>query len=133
MSIPDDLNFVVDGNPIYLLVQHFFATHDINFDVTQVIRLTNDDPVSKEYRPLKQITKKLNRTFKGNYRSTYGFDSSDGSVSYVILFVAHFNFLSPQKHVPVIVPELINQPHIPARWTTIINLSHEYIISQQSA
>ena len=47
-----DLNMVFDGNPIYLLAQHFFAIHGIHFDVTQVIGLTNDDPVSAEHRPL---------------------------------------------------------------------------------
>lgn len=132
-SIPEDLNFVVDGNPIYLLAQHFFATHDIDFDVTQVIGLTNDDPVSKEFRPLKQIIERLNRTFKGNYRSTYGFGSGDGSVSYVTLFVAYFNFLRPhsalEKRVPVVVSELSNLPHMPARWAKLIKLSEEHILS----
>jgi transposase-like protein len=51
-SLPDDLTFVVDGNPIYLLAQHFFAQHGIHFDVLRVIGLTNEDPVSEEYRPL---------------------------------------------------------------------------------
>ncbi|WP_445677963.1 IS6 family transposase [Robertmurraya sp. FSL R5-0851] len=36
-DIPKDLTFVVDGNPIYLLAQHFFAQHDIQFDIKQVI------------------------------------------------------------------------------------------------
>lgn len=40
---------MVDGNPIYLVARLFFAQHDINFDVTQVIGLTNEDPVSKEH------------------------------------------------------------------------------------
>ena len=64
-DIPEDLTFVVDGNPIYILAQHYFAQHDIHFDVHKVIGLTNDDPVSAEYRPLKQIVERLNRTFKG--------------------------------------------------------------------
>ncbi|WP_203527782.1 hypothetical protein [Clostridium thermarum] len=69
-SIPANLNLVTDGNPIYLLTQHFFASQGIHFDVTQVIGLTNDDPISKEFRPLKQIIERLNRTFKGNYKPT---------------------------------------------------------------
>ncbi|WP_165613007.1 hypothetical protein [Paramaledivibacter caminithermalis] len=44
--------------------------------------------------------KRLNRTFKINYRSNYSFSSSDGSVAYV-----NFNFLSPrsalEKDIPV--------------------------------
>ncbi|KQB93186.1 transposase [Geobacillus sp. PA-3] len=31
--IPEDLSFVVNSNPIYLLVQHFFAQQSISFDV----------------------------------------------------------------------------------------------------
>jgi transposase-like protein/phage FluMu protein Com len=54
-SIPDHLTLIFDGNPIYLLAQHYFAQHGIFFDVKQVIGLSNDDPVSQEYRPLKQI------------------------------------------------------------------------------
>src|SRR5699024_373584 len=75
---PEDLKFVVDGNPIYILAQHYSAQKGIHFDGHKVIGLTNDDPVSKEYRPLKQIIERLNRTFKGNYRATTGFGSQRG-------------------------------------------------------
>jgi transposase-like protein len=68
-NILDDLTFVVDGNPIYLLAQHYFAKHDVFFDVQQIIGLTNEEPVSKEHRPLKQIIERLNRTFKRSYPS----------------------------------------------------------------
>ena len=94
-AIPKKLNIIVDGNPIYLLAQHFFAQHDIFFDVSQVIGLTNEDPVSKELRPLKQIIERLNRTFKGNYRSSHGFGAEHGSVAFVTLFASYFNFLRP--------------------------------------
>ena len=96
-SLPDDLAFVVDGNPIYLLAQNYFAQHGIYFDIHQVIGLTNDDPISKEYRPLKEIIERLNRTFKRSYRTTYGFKSSAGSLSFINLFVAYFNFLRPHS------------------------------------
>jgi len=101
-EIPEDLTFVVDGNPIYLLAQHFFAQHGIHFDVKQVIGLTNEDPVSTEYRPLKQIIERLNRTFKGNYKATYGFGSEKGSVSYVTLFVAYLTFSGHIPHLKVV-------------------------------
>lgn len=35
-SIPDDLTFVVDGNPIYVLAQHYFTHYGIHFNVNQV-------------------------------------------------------------------------------------------------
>ncbi|CDI40338.1 Transposase (fragment) [Tepidanaerobacter acetatoxydans Re1] len=39
-KLPEDLTLVFDGNPIYVLAQHFFAQHGIYFDVKQVIGLT---------------------------------------------------------------------------------------------
>ena len=135
-EIPDNLNIVVDGNPIYILAQHFFAQHDIHFDIKQVIGLTNEDPVSTEYRPLKQVIERLNRTFKGNYRSTHGFGSESGSVSFVTLFVAYFNFLRPhaslEGKVPVMIPELIQLPHMPARWTKMIEMSQQWLLEQSA-
>lgn len=102
-----------------------------------MIGLPNEDPVFKEYRPLKQIIERLNRTFKGNYRSTHGFGSDDGSVTFVTLFVTNFNFLRPhstlEKKAPVILPELENLPHIPAKWTKFIQMSQGFILEQQSA
>jgi len=105
--------------------------------VYKVIGLTNDDPVSEEYRPLKQIIERLNRTFKGNYRATTGFGSQTGSVSYVTLFVAYFNFLRPhaslENKVPVVIPELEKQPHMPARWTKLIELSQDFLAEEQQS
>lgn len=134
-NIPDNLNLVVDGNPIYLLARNFFFQQGINLDITQVIGLTNEDPVSREYRPLKQIIERFNRTFKRSYRLRYGFKSDHGSVSYVNLFSAYFNFLRPhsalEKRVPVVVPQLINLPNMPARWGKLIELSQEHILKLQ--
>ena len=136
-QIPEDLMFVVDGNPIYILAQHYFAQRGVHFDVHKVIGLTNDDPVSEEYRPLKQVIERLNRTFKGNYRATTGFGSQTGSVSYVTLFVAYFNFLRPhsslENRVPVVIPELEKMPNMPERWTKLIELSQDFLIEHQSA
>ena len=126
----------MDGNPIYILAQHFFAAHGINFTIKQVIGLTNEDPVSKAYRPLKQIIERLNRTFKAKYRSKHGFHSVNGSVSFVNLFVAYFNFLRPHStlngQVPVEVKELKKLPHMPAKWAKIIELSQNTLIELQS-
>ncbi len=103
----------------------------------QVIGLTNEDPISTEYRPLKQIIERLNRTFKGNYRSTHGFGSEHGSVSYVTLFVAYFNFLRPhaslEGKVPVVNTALSGLPTMPARWTKLIDLAQHWIVQQRLA
>jgi len=131
-EIPEKLNLITDGNPIYLLAQHWFAQHDINFDVTQVIGLTNDDPISKEYRPLKQIIERLNRTFKGNYKPTTGFGADMGAISKVTLFVAYFNFLRPHSgidgNIPAVIPELEALPHMPAKWCELIRLGEKFAI-----
>src|SRR5690625_6257480 len=101
----------------------------MDFDVHRVLGLKNDDPVSEEYRPLKQIIERLNRTFKGNYRATTGVGSEEGSISHVTLFTAYFNFLRPhaslEYQMPVIIPELEKQPHMPARWTKLMELSQD--------
>jgi putative transposase len=134
-SLPEDLAFIVDGNPIYLLAQHYFAQHGIFFDIHQVIGLTNEDPVSEEYRPLKEVIERLNRTFKRSYRTTLGFKSSAGSVAFINLFVAYFNFLRPhsalENKVPVVISELEELPHMPARWGRLIEMSQEHILKKQ--
>jgi transposase-like protein/uncharacterized protein YbaR (Trm112 family) len=133
-KIPENLNLITDGNPIYLLAQHWFAQHGISFDITQVIGLSNDDPVSEEFRPVKQIIERLNRTFKGNYKPTTGYGSDPGAVSSVTLFVAYFNFLRPHSKlegkVPAIIPELQSLPNMPAKWLKLISMSEDYIKSQ---
>ncbi len=52
---------------------------NVRFHITQVIGLTNDDAVSREFRPYKQMIKLLNRTYKASYRFTNGFYSIDGA------------------------------------------------------
>ena len=133
-NISKNLNLITDGNPIYLLAQQWFAQYDINFDVTQVIGLTNNDEVSKEFRPLKQIIERLNRTFKGNYKPTTGYGAQSGAISSVTLFVAYFNFLRPHSalegNVPVLIPELDDLPNMPAKWLKLIVMSEDFIRSQ---
>lgn len=129
-ELPDNLQLVVDGSPIYLLAKVFFANHDIDFDIIQVIGLTNDDEVSTKYRPLKQIIERLNRTFKKSYHTTNGYNSSSGSISHVILFCTYFNFLKPhsslEKRVPVIIPELEKLETMPSRWCKLMKLAESY-------
>jgi len=131
-EIPENINLITDGNPIYLLARHWFAQHDINFDVTQVIGLTNDDPVSAEFRPLKQIIERFNRTFKGNYKSTTGYGNNMGADNKVALFAAYFNFLRPHSgidcKIPVVIPELDALPNMPAKWCRLIRMGEELAV-----
>lgn len=137
-TIPDHLNLIVDGNPIYKLAQIFYAQHDIHFDVTQVIGLTNKDEVSKEYRPLKQIIERLNRTFKGNYKPLGGFGSDSGAIAQVVLFTTYFNFLRPHSSlekgaVPVQLPELHQCADMPQKWIRLLQLAESFLLSQHKA
>ncbi|WP_316137301.1 DDE-type integrase/transposase/recombinase, partial [Clostridium sp.] len=68
------LNFVADGYSAYPLAkQQFELEENKEFNLTQVIGLTNDDPVSTEHRWVKQVVERLNRTFKSSYRVTCGY------------------------------------------------------------
>ena len=130
------LKFIADGYPIYLLAGHEFAKKGMEFDVTQVIGLTNDDPVSTEYRWLKQIIERLNRTFKFSYRTTNGYGSFAGSGTHVALFVAFYNFLRPHSYTywqPLNdIPEVTSAPNMPAKWLKLIELSQKHLMSMQS-
>ncbi len=131
------LKFVSDGYSAYNLARQEFLRNDMDFDLIQVIGLTNKDPVSTEYRWLKQIIERLNRTFKFSYRVTNGYGSSEGSDSHVSLFVAYYNFLRPHTYSywePLNrVPEIEAASNMPAKWQTLIKLSQKYILDHQAA
>lgn len=130
------LKFIADGYTAYLLAQQQFALKGMHFDVTQVVGLTNDDPVSSEYRWLKQIIERLNRTFKFSYKVTNGYGSDEGASTHLVLFVAYYNFLRPHSYNywrPLnTTPELDKAENMPAKWVTLIELSQQIILSKQS-
>jgi transposase-like protein len=131
------LRFAADGYTAYKLAQQQFMLNDMDFDLIQVIGLTNDDPVSSEYRWLKQIIERLNRTFKFSYQVTNGYGSGEGSDTHVALFVAYYNFLRPHSYSywePLnSIPELAGIPTMPAKWQKLIELSQQLILSKQLA
>ena len=118
------LKFVADGFTAYPLARQQFALHSMDFDITQVIGLTNEDEVSTEYRWLKQIIERLNRTFKFSYKTTNGYGSDDGASTHLVLFVAYYNFLRPHSYTywkPLNeVEELKKTELMPAKWQLLI-------------
>lgn len=126
------LNFTVDGYTVYELARQQFAMKDMDFTLTKVVGLTNDDPVSTEYRWLKQIIERLNRTFKFSYRVTNGYGSFEGADSHVAIFVAYYNFLRPHKYnnrgVLNSIPEVESLPNMPAKWQKLIELSQLHLL-----
>ena len=128
------LKFVADAYNSYKLAELEFKKHGMDFDVTQVIGLSNDDPISTEYRWLKQIIERLNRTFKFSYKVTNGYGSDEGASTHPCLFVAYYNFLRPHSYThfePLNkVHELENVELMPAKWQVLIQLSQQLILNQ---
>ena len=129
-EIPDNLTFITDGNPIYNAAQVFFELMGIKFDLHQVIGVKNKDETSKKYRPFKQTEERLNRTFKENYYPSCGYGSLDQANSYMVLYVAFFNFLrrhSSLDYRPPIELECLSDTHLmPDKWLKLISESCKY-------
>ena len=127
---PEDLNFITDGNPIYNAAQLFFEMEGYKFDLHQVIGVKNKDQISKEFRPFKQIEERMNRSFKENYHYTNGYGSLDQANSYMVLYVAFFNFLRRHSSLgytaPVHLHELDEFPLMTDKWLKLIELSQKY-------
>ncbi len=137
-SFPKNLLFAADGYSAYpLAAQQFERENPENkFKVTQIIGLTNDDPVSTKYRPLKQMIERLNRTFKRSYKLTNGYDNIDNAHNGVTLWVIYYNFLRPHKHKDWkttlnSIPELEVADNMPGKWQLLIHLGQQTIIKLQ--
>jgi len=135
-SLPDKFRFIADGYSAYPLAAQQFALQEHNplhFDITQVIGLTNDDAVSTEFRPFKQLIERLNRTFKSSYRNTCGFDNFDGANFSVSLWVAYYNFLRPHpanRFRPLNNVDLLNNADtMQAKWQLLIFLGQQTILN----
>ena len=138
-ELPEKFKFIADGYSAYpLAAQQFFVQSKgkIKFDITQVIGLTNDDEVSKEFRPYKQMIERLNRTYKMSYRPTNGFDNIDGANYDLALWVAYYNFLRPHKHngykVLNEVDMLKGATNMPGKWQLLIFLGQQQILKMQA-
>ena len=137
-QLPENFRFIADGYSAYpLAAQQFFHQfgEKFRFDITQVIGLTNEDEVSKEFRPFKQMIERLNRTFKASYRITCGYDNYEGANYNVALWVAYYNFLRPHQHnnyrVLNKVEHLENADNMPGKWQLLIFLGQQTILQMQ--
>jgi len=130
------LKFIADGYSAYPLAsQQCNLKKEWDFDVTQVIGLTNDDAVSTEFRWVKQVVERLNRTFKASYRGTCGYGSDNGALYGVSLWVAYYNFLRPHPYnywKPLNEVEILNNAaNMPAKWQLLIFLGQQTILNMQ--
>ncbi len=132
------IKFIADGYPAYKLAWSEFKEKDNKeFILHQVIGLTNeDDKVAKEFRWMKQMVERLNRTFKYHYRTTTGYMTPKGGDTNLVLFVTYYNFLRPESHVNNrtlnSAPELENIKLMPNKWLKLIELSQAKILELQT-
>ena len=138
-KLPENFKFIADGYSAYLLAaQQFFIKkgNDFKFDITQVIGLTNDDAVSAEFRPFKQLVERLNRTFKASYRVKCGFDNLDGANYDLALWVAYYNFLRPHSSLGYRVLNKVDMlegaDNMPGKWQLLIYLGQKTIAHLQT-
>ena len=133
------LKFIADGYSAYpLAAQQFKLEKDWDLFITQVIGLTNDDEVSKKFRPFKQLIERLNRTFRESYRITCGYGTEDGACHSISLWVAYYNFLRPHAKTggkdPLNKVELLEAAgNMPGKWQLLIYLGQQTILEQQKA
>ena len=139
IKLPETFKFIADGYPAYPLAAQQFALNKDNpleFDITQIIGLTNNDAVSKEFCPFKQMIERFNRTFKVSYRCTCGYDNFDGFDYAVALWVCYYNFLRPHKfnnyQVLNKLDMLDNADTMQAKWQLIIFLGQKVILNMQT-
>lgn len=138
-ELPKNFRFIADGYSAYpLAAQQFFREFGaaFQFGITQVIGLTNDDEVSKEFRPFKQMIERLNRTFKASYRVSCGYDNYDGANYNLSLWVAYYNFLRPHKVTgykkPLNDVDLLKgADNMPGKWQLLIFLGQQTILQLQ--
>ena len=137
-SLSKSFKFIADGYSAYPLAAQQFNLRDKNpldFGITQVIGLTNDDAVSTEFRPFKQVVERLNRTFKESYRCTCGYDNFDGANYSVALWVAYYNFLRRHSFFNYSVLNRVDgldkAENMPGKWQLLIFLGQQTILELQ--
>lgn len=138
-KLPENFRFIADAYSAYpLAAQQFFREYGkaFKFEITQVLGLTNDDAVSKEFRPYKQLIERLNRTYKASYRPTNGFDNYDGANYDLSLWVAYYNFLRPHQALhnrPPVEDDMIrSNGNMPGKWQLMIFLGQQTILKMQN-
>lgn len=137
-SLAKNFKFIADGYSAYPLAAQQFnlrSADPLNFDITQVIGLTNDDAVSTEFRPFKQVVERLNRTFKESYRCTCGYENFNGANYSVALWVAYYNFLRRHSYfnnsVLNKVEALNKADNMPGKWQILLYLGQKTILGLQ--
>ena len=93
-----------------------------------MIGLRNEDEVSEEYRPFKQMIERFNRSYKHHVKPAAGFNCYDGAMALTTLFVTYYNFLRPHGSLnykpPIHIDQLDNIRTIQAKWIKLISMMY---------
>ncbi|MFA6714608.1 MAG: DDE-type integrase/transposase/recombinase [Victivallaceae bacterium] len=124
---PGEYEFIGDGLPSY---DNAAMAYNEGLENPQLIRRTvvgleNLDQESKEFRPLKQIVERLNRTYKFHTRPRAGFKTFSGATNLTTLFVAFYNFLRPHSYFkkskpPIELECLRGVESFPKQWEILL-------------
>lgn len=123
------LTLISDGNPAYQLVAYLFNKSKLFAKINHkiVVGLQNEDDVAIEFRPLKQLIERLNRTFKYHVKDACGYGSSTGLKAITTLFATYYNFLRPHQSLdhkpPVVLSQLQSIDKIQSRWIKILSMA----------
>jgi len=125
-NAPKNTDFIADGNPSYDAAVLAFNTENDEKSIKRlkVIGLTNDDDESTQYRPLKQLIERLNRTYKFHTRARCGFKNTNGAAVLTTLFVAYYNYLRPHTTLkfkpPIYISKLAGITTIQGKWLKML-------------
>lgn len=125
-TIPEDLNFVIDGNPIHRAAQQYFRLQGIKFNIHQIIGLKNLNITSKIQRATKQIIERLNSTFQFSYYVKNEFSTNEKANESMYLFTTYSNYLRTHNSLcykpPVILEESKEETNMSQKWNLIIDM-----------
>ena len=123
-KLPKGFQFIADGYSAYPLAAMEFSRKcgkKFSFRIAQVIGLTNEDTVSKEHHPFKQIAERLKRTYKASYRKINGFHNIKTGYD-LVLWVTYCSFLRLHKYHGFKdlndVERLHGADNMPGKWQT---------------
>lgn len=123
------LTLISDGNPAYQLVTYLFNKTQNFAQIVHkiVVGLQNENDVAIEFRPLKQLIERLNRTFKYHVKDACGYGSIIGLKAITTLFATYYNFLRPHQSLnynpPVVLSQLQSIERIQSRWIKILSMA----------
>jgi transposase-like protein len=128
-----DITVVTDGNPSYIEAIQFLnknrsKKHKIKHIQVIGLQNTDEDEVSEEYRPFKQIIERFNRSYKHHVKPAAGFNCYDGAMALTTLFVTYYNFLRPHGSLnykpPIHITQLDNIRTIQAKWIKLLSMMY---------